>query len=210
MELPKKTVKAGKSSSKSTEEGFIIDSNDMIGKRRIIVVKELPLVDQQLNSQIPKKFKGRPKSQPKSQAQKSKTQPKPQPETETEVAEVDSTKGNSPTIQHVLIIDDLGGKEFVDSKRDFNNGIVIRSISLSSQFQHELANEKSKKPLDVLIAEEVGLSKANIEDDEDVKGKLQKSLETLEIEYDTTDLDKSVNLESDSTLCNCDFYFSRV
>ncbi|KAL4555089.1 hypothetical protein LXL04_037700 [Taraxacum kok-saghyz] len=38
-----------------------------------------------------------------------KSQPKPQPETEPEVAEVDGTKGNAPTIQHVLIVDDLRG-----------------------------------------------------------------------------------------------------
>ncbi|KAL4579398.1 hypothetical protein LXL04_015542 [Taraxacum kok-saghyz] len=65
IELPKKPVKAGKSSSKSNEKG---------------------------NKSTPQKFKGRPKSQPKSQAQKSKTQPKPQPETAPEVAEVDKVE----------------------------------------------------------------------------------------------------------------------
>ncbi|KAL4580453.1 hypothetical protein LXL04_016647 [Taraxacum kok-saghyz] len=71
---------------------------------------------------------------------------------------------------------------FIQPKPSTPSSIFSRSISLSSQFRHGIANGKSKKPLDVLFAEEVGLSKADIEDDEGVKGKLKKSLGKLELE----------------------------
>lgn len=75
---------------------------------------------------------------------------------------------------------------FINTKSSSPSSIFSRSVSLSSQFQHKFAtqeaNGKSKKPLEILFAEEVGLSKADTKNSEDEKGKLKKSLRKLEVE----------------------------
>lgn len=89
---------------------------------------------------------------------------------------------------------------FILTKSPTPNSICSRGISLSSQFQNEFAtkeaNEKSKKPLGAFFAEEVGLSKADIEDGEDEKGKLKKSLRKLEVDLSRYKTDSTSETKS--------------
>ncbi|CAH1444599.1 unnamed protein product [Lactuca virosa] len=93
---------------------------------------------------------------------------------------------------------------FINTKSSSPSSIFSRSVSLSSQFQHKFAtqeaNGKSKKPLEILFAEEVGLSKADIENSEDEKGKLKKSLRKLEVELGRYKKDSTKETKSLSSI----------
>ncbi|KAL7584751.1 hypothetical protein Lser_V15G45466 [Lactuca serriola] len=93
---------------------------------------------------------------------------------------------------------------FINTKSSSPSSIFSRSVSLSSQFQHKFAtqeaNGKSKKPLEILFAEEVGLSKADTKNSEDEKGKLKKSLRKLEVELGRYKKDSTKETKSLSSI----------